>query len=50
MTTVAFLHTADLLIPTFSALLNEIAPASADAHLVDADLLDDARARRRRRN
>ena len=43
MRTVAFLHTADMHVATFSALLSEVAPGAMDVHLVDADLLSDAR-------
>jgi Asp/Glu/hydantoin racemase len=43
MRTVGFLHTADVHVPTFRTLLTEIAPAVVDVHLVDADLLADAR-------
>lgn len=45
MMTVAFLHTADVHVSTFRALLAQIAPAASSAHLVDADLLADARLR-----
>jgi Asp/Glu/hydantoin racemase len=42
---VAFLHTADVHVATFSGLLNEVAPGAMDVHLVDAELLRDARRR-----
>lgn len=45
MRTIAFLHTADVHVPMFRSLLSQIAPAAVDAHLVDSDLLADARAR-----
>jgi Asp/Glu/Hydantoin racemase len=41
--TVAFLHTADAHVATFGGLLSEIAPGAMDVHLVDAELLNDAR-------
>ena len=41
--TVAFLHTADVHVATFSGLLSEVAPGAMDVHLVDAELLSDAR-------
>ena len=40
--TVAFLHTADVHVATFSGLLSEVAPGVMDVHLVDAELLSDA--------
>ena len=40
--TVAFLHTADVHVATFSGLLSEVAPGAMDVHLVDAELLSDA--------
>jgi hypothetical protein len=40
---VAFLHTADVHVATFSGLLSEVAPGAMDVHLVDAELLRDAR-------
>jgi aspartate/glutamate racemase len=43
MRPVAFLHTADVHVRTFGALLTDIAPEAVHAHLVDADLLADAR-------
>ena len=43
MITVAFLHTADVHVARFSRLLSEVAPGAIDVHLVDADLLSDAR-------
>lgn len=44
MPTLGFLHTADVHVPTFSALRAELAPAWTDLHTVDATLLADARA------
>jgi aspartate/glutamate racemase len=41
--TVAFLHTADVHVFTFSGLLSEVARGAMDVHLVDAELLSDAR-------
>jgi glutamate racemase len=41
--TIAFLHTADVHVATFSRLLNDVAPGATDVHLVDAELLNDAR-------
>jgi hypothetical protein len=41
--TVAFLHTADVHVATFSGLLGEVAPGAMAVHLVDAELLSDAR-------
>lgn len=41
--TVAFLHTADVHVATFRRLLREVAPGAMDVHLVDAELLSDAR-------
>jgi Asp/Glu/hydantoin racemase len=41
--TVAFLHTADVHVATFSGLLSEVAPGAKEVHLVDAELLSDAR-------
>lgn len=41
--TVAFLHTADVHVATFRGLLREVAPGAMDVHLVDAELLSDAR-------
>ena len=43
MIAVGFLHTADVHVATFSGLLSEVAPGAVDVHLVDADLLIDAR-------
>ncbi len=43
MRTVAFLHTADVHVATFSGLLSEVVPAAKETHLVDAELLSDAR-------
>lgn len=45
VTTIGFLHTADVHVPTFRQLLNELAPGWRDLHVVDAPLLSDARAR-----
>lgn len=44
-TTVGFLHTAEEHVATFARLLGRIAPPLRGAHVVDVDLLDDARAR-----
>ena len=41
--TLAFLHTADVHVATFSGLASEVAPGAMDVHLVDAQLLSDAR-------
>ena len=41
--TVAFLHTADIHVATFRELLSEVAPGAMDVHLVDTELLSDAR-------
>ncbi len=43
MTTIGFLHTADVHVATFRDLLAELAPAAREVHLVDAALLADAR-------
>ena len=43
--TLAFLHTADVHVATFSGLASEVAPGAMDVHLVDAQLLSDARRR-----
>ncbi|MEA2129724.1 MAG: hypothetical protein QOJ85_2615 [Solirubrobacteraceae bacterium] len=43
MRTVAFLHTSPVHVPTFRALLSEVAPGVADIHVVDEDLLADLR-------
>jgi Asp/Glu/Hydantoin racemase len=43
VTTVGFLHTSDAHIPTFRGLLSEIAPSALEVHVVDEDLLSDAR-------
>jgi hypothetical protein len=43
--TVGFLHTAQLHVGTFRTLLREIAPELTDIHLVDEDLLSEARER-----
>jgi Asp/Glu/hydantoin racemase len=45
MASIAFLHTSDAHVPTFRALLAEIEPAAEDVHLVDEELLSDARKR-----
>jgi Asp/Glu/hydantoin racemase len=42
---VGFLHTSDVHVPSFGALMRELAPDVADIHLVDEDLLADARRR-----
>lgn len=41
MTTIGFLHTSPVHVPTFAALLSEIAPGVADVHVVDDELLAD---------
>ncbi|GED11537.1 aspartate/glutamate racemase family protein [Cellulosimicrobium cellulans] len=41
---IGFLHTADVHVATFGALVDEAAPGEGHAHRVDAPLLDDARA------
>lgn len=46
VTTIGFLHTADVHVPAFRALLRELAPGIADRHVVDPGLLADARAGR----
>ncbi len=43
MITVAFLHTADVHVATVRGLLSEVAPGAVDVHLVDTELLSDAR-------
>jgi hypothetical protein len=43
VTTFGFLHTADVHVRVFSQLLEEISPDDRAVHLVDADLLTDAR-------
>lgn len=43
MPTIGFLHTAEVHIVTFRALLAEVAPGLSDVTVVDADLLSDAR-------
>lgn len=40
---VGFLHTSWVHVPTFRALLSDVAPEVVDIHLVDEDLLADAR-------
>jgi aspartate/glutamate racemase len=45
MTPIGFLHTSSLHVPTFDALLSEIAPGTAGHHVVDEALLADAGAR-----
>ncbi|MEU4237443.1 aspartate/glutamate racemase family protein [Actinoplanes sp. NPDC026619] len=42
MTTIGFLHTADVHVPVFQALRAELAPGWADVHVVDPALLADA--------
>jgi hypothetical protein len=44
VTTIGFLHTADVHVATFRGLLAELAPGYADVHEVDERLLADARA------
>jgi Asp/Glu/hydantoin racemase len=44
VTTIGFLHTADVHVPTFRDLLTELAPQAREVHVVDAALLGDARA------
>ncbi|MEA2155336.1 MAG: hypothetical protein QOE11_1476 [Solirubrobacteraceae bacterium] len=41
--TVGFLHTSPVHVPAFRALLSDLAPGMRDVHLVDEDLLADAR-------
>jgi GNAT superfamily N-acetyltransferase/aspartate/glutamate racemase len=41
--TVAFLHTSPIHVPTFRALVSDLAPGMGDVHLVDEDLLADVR-------
>ncbi|WP_433307124.1 aspartate/glutamate racemase family protein [Actinoplanes sp. CA-030573] len=43
MTTIGFLHTADVHVPTFRGLREELAPGWQDLHVVDPSLLADAR-------
>lgn len=45
MTTIGFLHTADVHVATFRQLVAELAPGWRDVHVVDAELLSEARAR-----
>lgn len=45
LTTVGFLHTSPVHVPTFRALLAEVAPRFVDVHVVDEDLLADVRRR-----
>ena len=45
MAIIGFLHTSDVHVPSFGALMRELAPDVADIHVVDEDLL--TRARRR---
>jgi aspartate/glutamate racemase len=40
---VGFLHTSDAHVPSFAALMRELAPDVVDIHVVDEDLLRDAR-------
>ena len=42
--TIAFLHTAEVHVGTFTALVTELAPGTPTAHVVDPDLLATARA------
>lgn len=44
MGTIGFLHTADVHVATFRALVAELAPGWQDVHVVDPSLLADARA------
>ncbi|AEV81585.1 hypothetical protein ACWT_0571 [Actinoplanes sp. SE50] len=44
MGTIGFLHTADVHVATFRALVGEVAPGWRDRHVVDPGLLADARA------
>ncbi|MFF5228167.1 aspartate/glutamate racemase family protein [Dactylosporangium sp. NPDC000521] len=44
MPIIGFLHTADVHVATFRALLADAAPDAGDLHAVDAALLEDARA------
>lgn len=41
---IGFLHTADVHVATFGALVEEVAPGEGHVHRVDEPLLDDARA------
>ncbi|MFI2705692.1 aspartate/glutamate racemase family protein [Cellulosimicrobium composti] len=41
---IGFLHTADVHVASFGALVDEVAPGEGHVHRVDAPLLDDARA------
>jgi Asp/Glu/hydantoin racemase len=43
VTTIGFLHTADVHVPTFRNLLTELAPQVREVHVVDPALLADAR-------
>ncbi|UQU64380.1 aspartate/glutamate racemase family protein [Couchioplanes caeruleus] len=45
MTTIGFLHTADVHVGTFRRLLRELGPGCTDVHVVDESLLADARER-----
>lgn len=45
MTAVGFLHTSDVHVLPFQAVLSDVAPAAGEVNLVDEDLLTDARAR-----
>ena len=45
MTTIGFLHTAEVHVGTFRGLLRELGPGCADVHVVDESLLADARER-----
>jgi Asp/Glu/hydantoin racemase len=44
MATIGFLHTADVHVATFGRLVSEVSGDFHDVHLVDVDLLDEARA------
>ena len=43
MTTIGFLHTSAVHVPTFRALLAELAPGWRDVHVVEPPLLTDPR-------
>ena len=43
MSTIGFLHTADVHRATFAALVGELAPGAGTVHVVDRSLLADAR-------
>ncbi len=42
MPTIGFLHTADVHVATFGALVAELAPGTGDVHVTDPGLLEDA--------